>query len=267
MRTGRDVAIAAMLGAEEFGFSTSVLITLGCVMLRHCHLNNCVVGVATQDGDLEKRFSGKPEHVINYFHFVAQELREIMASLGIRRLDDMVGRADLLSLDKGMLPWKAKGLDFSKILYRPRVPQRVATRCITRQDHGIDNILDLSLIEEAKLALDYGAPVKFDMNIKNADRAAGAMLSGRVCGAFGEEGLSDNTIHVKFKGTAGQSFGAFLAKGVTFELEGMANDYVGKGISGGLLLSTRTEMPYSNQRKILYSATPHFTAPYQARRT
>jgi glutamate synthase domain-containing protein 3 len=261
MRTGRDVAIAAMLGAEEFGFSTAVLITLGCVMLRHCHLNNCVVGVATQDGELEKRFSGKPEYVINYFHFVAQELREIMASLGIRRMDDMIGRTDLLALDKGMLPWKAKGLDFSKILYRPSVPQRVATRCITKQDHGIDNILDLSLIEEAKLSFEYGAPVKFDMNIKNTDRAAGAMLSGRVCSAFGEEGLPDNTIHVKFKGTAGQSFGAFLVKGVTFELEGMANDYVGKGISGGtIIIYPDRDSVFKSEENIILGNTTFYGA-------
>jgi glutamate synthase domain-containing protein 3 len=243
MRTGRDVAIAALLGAEEFGFCTAVLVVLGCVMLRHCHLNNCAVGVATQDEALEKRFAGRPEYIINYFHFIAQELREIMASLGIRRLDDMVGRTDLLDLNRPKLPWKAKGLGLSKILYKPRMPQAVATRCTTKQNHGIDNILDLKLIEKARPALTDGAPtksrearIKIGMDIKNTDRTTGAMLSGRVCGAFGEEGLPENTIYIKFKGVAGQSFGAFLAKGLTLELEGMANDYVGKGISGGKII-------------------------------
>jgi len=236
MRTGRDVAIAALLGAEEFGFCTAVLVVLGCVMLRHCHLNNCSVGVATQDEILEKRFSGRPEYLLNYFHFVAEELRQILANLGLRSIDEAIGRSDLLELNQEILPWKAKGIDFSRILYKPAVAQSVSTRCTTKQDHGIGNILDLKLIALAKPALDKKQPVKAGLEIDNTHRTTGAMLSGEVCKAFGESGLAEDTIHYKFKGVAGQSFGAFLAKGITFELEGMSNDYVGKGISGGKII-------------------------------
>ena len=236
MRTGCDVAIAALLGAEEFGFCTSVLIVLGCVMLRHCHLNNCSVGIATQDEILEKRFSGRPEYIINYFQFVAKELRQIMSSLGISKLDDMIGRADLLELNTRILPWKAKDIDFSKILYRPQVQKSVAMHCTITQDHGIDKILDKKLIELSKPALENSQVVKEELSIKNINRTTGAMLSGAVCKRFGEEGLPEDCIHFKFKGVAGQSFGAWLAKGITFELEGMANDYVGKGISGGKII-------------------------------
>ncbi|MDD5449900.1 MAG: glutamate synthase-related protein, partial [Candidatus Omnitrophica bacterium] len=236
MRTGRDVAIAALLGAEEFGFCTAVLITMGCVMLRHCHLNNCSIGIATQDDLLEKRLRGKPEHIINYFHFVAEELREIMAGLGIRTIDEMIGRTDLLEINKECLPWKAGTLDYSKILYRPEMPKDVITRCAISQNHAIDKILDLKLIELSKLALETGNAVRHELFIKNIDRTVGAMLSGQVCRIHGEEGLPQDTIYFKFKGMAGQSFGAWLAKGVTFELEGMANDYVGKGISGGKII-------------------------------
>ncbi|MFA5287472.1 MAG: glutamate synthase large subunit, partial [Candidatus Omnitrophota bacterium] len=231
MRTGRDVAIAAMLGAEEFGFCTAILITLGCVMLRHCNLNNCSVGIATQDEVLEKRFSGKPEFIINYFNFIANELREIMGSLGIRKLEDLVGRVDLLELNQKILPWKAKEIDFSRILYKPIVPKDVISHFAIKQDHGIDKILDIKLIELARPAIDKGMPVKINLGIKNNNRTTGAMLSGEICRIHGESGLSEDAIHCKFKGVAGQSFGAFLVSGVTFELEGMANDYVGKGIS------------------------------------
>jgi len=236
MRTGRDVAIAALLGAEEFGFCTAVLIVLGCVMLRHCHLNNCSLGVATQDEILEKRFQGKPEYIINYFRFVAQELRRIMAGLGMHTIDEMVGRTDLLEANREILPWKAGGIDFSKILYKPSVAENVITHNTIRQDHGIDKCLDLKLIKLSKPALEKRTAVKAEVPIENVNRAAGAMLSGEVCRSCGEEGLPDDTIHFKFKGVAGQSFGAWLAKGVTFELEGMANDYVGKGISGGKII-------------------------------
>ena len=243
MRTGRDVAIATLLGAEEFGFCTACLIVSGCVMLRHCHLNNCSVGVATQNELLENRFSGRPEYIINYFNFVVQELREIMASLGIRKIDDMIGRTDLLQVNEGILPWKAKDIDFSRILYRPqrtnlpRTESRGApARQRASQNHGIDDVLDRKLITMAKDALENSNPVKIKLSIKNVNRATGAMLSGEVCKKFGEQGLPENTIHCKFTGTAGQSFGAWLAKGVTFELEGMANDYVGKGISGGKII-------------------------------
>ena len=236
MRTGRDVAIACLLGAEEFGFCTAALVILGCVMLRHCHLNNCSVGVATQDEILEKRFSGKPEYIINYFHFVAEELRQIMASLGIRRVDEMVGRTDLLAANEDILPWKAKGIDLSKILYKPKAGKDVNTHCTISQDHGVDRVLDLKLIERANKSLKDSQPTKIELSIKNVDRTTGAMLSGEVCKTHGEHGLPEDTIYCKFKGVAGQSFGAFLAKGVTFELEGMANDYVGKGISGGKII-------------------------------
>jgi len=236
MRTGRDVAIAALLGAEEFGFCTAVLIVLGCVMLRHCNLNNCSVGIATQDEVLEKRFTGRPEYIISYFTFIANELRQIMSTLGIKKLEEMVGRVDLLELNQGILPWKAKEIDFSKILYRPQVPESVITHYCKKQDHGIDKILDLKLIELSKPALEKSQNVEINQKIENVNRATGAMLSGEVCRRFGESGLPEDTIRCNFKGVAGQSFGAFLAKGITFTLEGMANDYVGKGISGGKII-------------------------------
>lgn len=233
MRTGRDLAVAACLGAEEFGFGTIVLITLGCVMLRHCHLNNCSLGVATQDELLQKRFAGKPEYVVNFMKFIAQDLREIMAELGIKTVNELVGRVDLLEVDKEIIPWKAKKIDFSKILYKPDVKADTAVYCIAKQNHEIDKVLDRELIAESKPALDNKIVVKIEKEIKNTDRSCGAMLSGEVCKKYGEQYLPENTIHCKFKGTAGQSFGAFLAKGINFELEGLANDYVGKGISGG----------------------------------
>ena len=236
MRTGRDVAIAALLGAEEFAFCTAILIVLGCVMLRHCHLNNCSVGIATQDEVLCQRFRGRPEYIINYFCFVAQELREIMASLGISRVDEMIGRTELLEVNARILPWKSKEIDFSQILYKPEVPEGAATYCRVRQDHGIDKVLDLKLMELAKDALEKATSVKIELPIKNTNRTTGAMLSGEVCKIYREEGLPEDTIHCKFKGVAGQSFGAWLAKGVTFELQGLANDYVGKGISGGKII-------------------------------
>ena len=236
MRTGRDVAIAALLGAEEYGFCTAILIVLGCVMLRHCNLNNCSLGVATQDEELEKRFTGKPEYIINYFNFVVEELREVMASLGIRTIDEMVGRTDLLEINEAIIPWKAKGLDYSRLLYKPQMPSSVDTHCTKKQDHNIETVLDRKLIELSKEALQNKKPVKIELPIKNHNRTTGAMLSGEICRKYGEEGLPDGTIECKFTGYAGQSFGAFLSNGVTFELEGMANDYVGKGISGGRII-------------------------------
>lgn len=236
MRTGRDVAIAAMLGAEEYGFCSAVLVTVGCVMLRHCHLNNCSVGVATQDDYLSGRFAGRPEYVMNYIKFVVEELREIMAGLGISRLDDLIGRTDLLEVNSAVLPWKAQGLDLSRLLYKPNVPASVKTRCQTSQDHGIEKVLDRRLIETCRPALEKKVPVTAEFAIKNSDRTCGAMLSGEVCKRYGEEGLPPETIQLKFAGVAGQSFGAWLAKGVSLELEGMANDYVGKGISGGKII-------------------------------
>lgn len=236
MRTGRDVAIACLLGAEEFGFCSSILVVLGCVMLRHCHLNNCSVGIATQDGALCQRFKGKPEYIQNYLRFVAEELRQIMSALGLRSIDEMVGRTDLLELDNDILPWKAKGIDVSRILYRPAVADGAERHYVQTQDHRLEKVLDLRLIELAEPALERNTAVKAQLEINNCDRAVGAMLSGHICRIFGETGLIDDSIHFKFRGVAGQSFGAWLARGVIFELEGSSNDYIGKGVSGGKII-------------------------------
>jgi glutamate synthase (NADPH/NADH) large chain len=236
MKTGRDVAIGAMLGADEFGFATAPLVVEGCIMMRKCHLNTCPVGVATQDPVLRKRFTGQPEHVVNYFFFVAEELREIMAQLGFRTLSDMVGRSDLLDMRKGIEHWKAKGLDFSRIFYQPPMPPEVARfRCET-QDHGLARALDHAIIAAAEPALARGERVRLHYRIRNAHRSVGAMLSGVVARKHGHDGLPDDTIHVAFEGVAGQSFGAFLARGLAFELQGATNDYVGKGLSGGRIV-------------------------------
>ncbi|MBI2307206.1 MAG: glutamate synthase large subunit [Rhodocyclales bacterium] len=236
MKTGRDVVIGALLGADEFGFATAPLVVEGCIMMRKCHLNTCPVGVATQDPVLRKRFSGQPEHVVNYFFFVAEEVRELMAQLGIRKFDELIGRADLLDMKAGIEHWKAKGLDFSKIFHQPAVPASVPRLHAETQDHGLAKALDLKFIELAKPALEKGEKVTIELPIKNVNRTAGTMLSGEVAKRYGHAGLPDGTIHVKLTGTAGQSFGAFLAKGVTLELAGEGNDYVGKGLSGGRIV-------------------------------
>jgi len=236
MFTGRDVVIAGILGAEEFGFATAVLVVLGCVMLRHCHLNNCSVGIATQEECLRKRFRGRPEYIENYFRFIAEEVRTIMAELGIRKFNDLIGHTEFLEINEKIMHQKAKTLDLTKILYKPKVKKEVGIYCMKPQDHGIDNVLDLELIKLSKDALEKKIPVKLEFSIKNSNRAVGAMLSNKVIKNYGEEGLPEDTIHIKFKGTAGQSFGAFLAKGITLELEGDANDYVGKGLSGGKII-------------------------------
>jgi glutamate synthase (NADPH/NADH) large chain len=236
LKTGRDVVIATLLGADEFGFSTAPLIAAGCIMMRKCHLNTCPVGVATQDPVLRKRFKGLPEHVINYFFFVAEDVRELMAAMGFRSLAEMVGQSDLLDKNDAIRHWKAKGLDFSKIFHKPDVPADVAIRHAERQVHPIASVLDRELIAKAEDALERGKPVTIEAGIRNADRTVGAMLSGEVAKRYGHEGLPDDTITVKLKGTAGQSFGAWLAAGVTLLLEGEANDYVGKGLSGGKLI-------------------------------
>jgi len=234
MKTGRDVVIGALLGADEFGFATAPLVVEGCIMMRKCHLNTCPVGVATQDPVLRKKFQGKPEHVVNYFFFVAEEVRELMAQLGIRKFDDLIGRTDLLDMRKGVEHWKAKGLDFSKIFYQPTIegPRR---HCES-QDHGLENALDLQLIERSKPAIEKGDKVSFIISVRNRNRSVGAMLSGLVARTYGPAGLPDDTIHIQFNGTAGQSFGAFLANGITFDLVGEGNDYVGKGLAGGRLI-------------------------------
>jgi glutamate synthase domain-containing protein 2/glutamate synthase domain-containing protein 1/glutamate synthase domain-containing protein 3 len=236
LQTGRDVAIAALLGAEEFGFATLPLISMGCIMMRKCHLNTCPVGVATQDPVLRKKFQGQPEHVINFFFYIAEDLRQIMAHLGFRKLDEMVGRVDCLSQRHDVDHWKARGLDLSAVLYNPHVPTRVGRHCMIKQDHGIEKALDCQLIDHARDAIERGKKVSISLPIRNIHRTVGAMLSGEIARRHGAEGLPDDTIRFQFTGSAGQSFGAFLAKGVTLILEGEANDYVGKGLSGGKLI-------------------------------
>ena len=236
MKTGRDVLIGALLGADEFGFATAPLVVEGCIMMRKCHLNTCPVGVATQDPVLRAKFQGKPEHVVNYFFFVAEEVRELMAKLGVRHLDDLIGRSDLLDMRAGIEHWKATGLDFSRIFYQPRVPQDVPRRVVTTQDHGLEGALDHRLMELARPSLERAERTSFMTEIRNVHRTAGTMLSGEVARRYGHAGLPDDTIHIQLNGTAGQSFCAFLARGVTMDLIGQANDYVGKGLSGGRVI-------------------------------
>jgi len=236
MKTGRDVVIGALLGADEFGFATAPLVVEGCIMMRKCHLNTCPVGVATQDPVLRKKFSGKPEYVVNFFFYIAEEVREIMAQLGIRTFDELVGRVDLLHTKKGIDHWKAKGLDFKKIFAQPLHQLNPDKRQVTTQDHNLEKALDQDLIVKSSVALERGERVSFIHPVKNVNRTVGAMLSGRVARKYGHAGLPDDTIHIQLNGTAGQSFGAFLAKGITFDLVGDGNDYVGKGLSGGRVI-------------------------------
>ncbi|MBC3885621.1 glutamate synthase-related protein [Undibacterium griseum] len=236
MKTGRDVAIAAMLGADEIGFATAPLVVEGCIMMRKCHLNTCPVGVATQDPVLRAKFSGKPEYVVNYFFFVAEEVRQIMAQLGVRSYDELIGRVDLLDKSRAISHWKAKGLDFAKIFHQPQAGADAAIRHVDVQDHGLDKALDNKLIAQAKTALETGEKVSFISPIKNLNRTVGTMLSGEVAKKYGHAGLPDDTIHIQLQGTAGQSAGAFLAHGVTLDLVGEGNDYVGKGLSGGRII-------------------------------
>jgi len=280
LKTGRDLAIAALLGAEEFGFGTTVLVTLGCIMMRKCHMNTCPVGIATQDPALRKRFSGKPEHVERFFRFIAQELREIMARLGLRTVDEMVGRVDLLDLEPAVEHWKAKGLDFSAILaLRPAQgdpehgrgvappslnPEaldgpsdgRAAIRCVRSQDHELDKRLDHELLRLAAPALERREPVQIDRPIRNIHRAVGATLSGEIVRRFGAKGLPDNTVSLYFKGSAGQSLGAFLAPGVAIRVEGDANDYLGKGMSGGrIVLVPPAEAKFQSHENVIVGNT------------
>ncbi len=262
LATGRDVVIAALLGAEEFGFSTVPLISMGCIMMRKCHLNTCPVGIATQDPQLRAKFAGTPENVINYFFFVAEEVRELMADLGFRTMDEMIGQVERLEMRDAVDHWKARGLDFSSVLYNPPVPGRVARRRVTGQDHGLEQALDYRLIDTARDAIETGTPVEFKLPIRNVHRTVGAMLSGEVARRYGSQGLPDDTIRISFTGSAGQSFGAFLAKGVTLTLEGDANDYVGKGLSGGrLIIYPPRQSPFLPEQNIvvgnvvLYGAT------------
>ena len=250
LMNGRDAAIAALLGAEEFGFSTGPLVTLGCVMMRVCHLNTCPVGIATQDPELRKRFTGKPEYVINFFRFVAEEMRRIMAQLGFRTVTEMIGRADRLQLRAGLTPDQRCGLDLSKILTRPQVPASVGVSKLQEQDHGIAGALDLTLLEKARPALEHGTPVQLDVTIRNVHRTVGTILSSEISRRYGEEGLPDDTLRLNCTGTCGQSFAAFGARGLTFVVEGEANDYFGKGLSGAKLViyppRTATFVPEEN---------------------
>ncbi|MBC7380092.1 MAG: glutamate synthase subunit alpha, partial [Burkholderiaceae bacterium] len=235
MKTGRDVAIGALLGADEFGFATAPLVVEGCIMMRKCHLNTCPVGVATQDPALRKKFSGRPEHVVNYFFFVAEEVRQIMAQLGIRKFDDLIGRADLLDARKGIEHWKAQGLDFARLFAQPNVPADVPRFHVESQDHGLHKSLDKVLIAKSRAAWEKDEKVHFIENARNVNRSVGAMLSGELT-KHRPEGLPDDSIRIQLEGTGGQSFGAFLAKGITLYLIGDANDYTGKGLSGGRIV-------------------------------
>ncbi len=237
LQTGRDVVIAALLGAEEFGFATTPLITMGCIMMRKCHLNTCSVGIATQDPVLRARFKGTPEHVVNFFFFLAEQIRQHMAKLGFRTVNEMVGRVDKIDASVADTHWKAKGIDLSSILYIPTVPSRVARRKVEDQDHGLDTALDHALIQKAGPALESKTHVTGSFAIRNVHRTVGAMLGGQIARRYGSAGLPDGTIHFKFSGSAGQSFGAFVPNGVTLELEGDSNDYVGKGLSGGRIIA------------------------------
>jgi glutamate synthase domain-containing protein 2/glutamate synthase domain-containing protein 3 len=262
LQTGRDVAIAALLGAEEFGFSTAPLVAMGCIMMRKCHLNTCPVGIATQNPELRKKFAGTPENVINFFFYIAEEVREWMSKMGFRKMDEMVGRVDMIEMDSAVSHWKARGLDFSSILYNPQVPGRVGRRCTIAQDHGLEEALDNRLIEQTKSAVEHGTRVDLAMPIRNVHRTVGAMLSGEIARRRGAEGLPCDTINIRFEGSAGQSFGAFLAPGVSLTLEGDANDYVGKGLSGGRIVvyppKNSTFAPEENilvGNTVLYGAT------------
>jgi glutamate synthase (NADPH/NADH) large chain len=233
LRTGRDVVVGALLGADEFGFSTAPLIAAGCIMMRKCHLNTCPVGIATQDPVLRKKFTGQPEHVINFFFFIAEEVRELMAKLGFRSFHEMVGHVEKLDMRKAVEHWKAKGVDLSRILYQTPAREGVAIYNCEKQNHHLDRAMDNELIEQATPAIQRGEPVHIAREIRNVHRTVGAMLSGEVAKRYGHNGLPEDTIQISLRGNAGGSFGAFLARGIALELIGDANDYVGKGLSGG----------------------------------
>ena len=236
MKTGRDVVVGALLGADEFGFATAPLVVEGCIMMRKCHLNTCPVGIATQDPELRKRFTGQPEHVVNFFFFLAEEIREIMASLGVKKFNELIGRSDLLDMQEGIDHWKIQGLDFSKIFHQPDMGKDVSRYNVEGQYHGLDKAIDHELISKALAAIETQKSIEFDMPITNTNRTVGTMLSHEIAKRYGNNGLPDNTITVNLVGTAGQSFGAFLAKGITFNLHGEGNDYVGKGLCGGQII-------------------------------
>lgn len=259
LKTGRDIILMAMLGAEEFGFATSALIVLGCVMMRKCHQNTCPVGVATQNEKLRKRFRGRSEYLVNFFTFLAQEVREYLAEIGVERLDDIIGRTDLIvrKPDDGIR--KHQLISFDKLL--ARVDNEAAIRHVTDQQHGIDHVKDVEMLHAAAEAVENQKEISLEYTIANTDRACGAMLSGVIAAKYGEKGLPEHTLNVKFKGSAGQSFGAFLVPGVNFKLEGEANDYLGKGLSGGRIAVLPPVRSNFEAEKTRLQATPCFMAP------
>jgi glutamate synthase (ferredoxin) len=237
LKTGRDAVIAALLGAEEFGFATTGLVVLGCIMMRVCHLDTCPVGIATQNPELRKKFAGDPGHVVNFMHMIAQEMREYMAQLGFRTVNEMVGRTDKLVMHRAVDHWKAKGLDYSAILYQPQVGPEVGRYCQIPQNHGLDNALDnRELLKLAQPALERQEKVEATLPIRNTNRVVGTLLGSEVTRRFGPHGLHEDTIHFRFQGSAGQSFGAFIPRGMRLDLDGDANDYCGKGLSGGKIV-------------------------------
>ncbi|NOY17551.1 MAG: glutamate synthase large subunit [Gammaproteobacteria bacterium] len=261
IRTGRDVVIGALLGADEFGFATAPLIVQGCVMMRKCHLNTCPVGVATQDPELRKRFTGKPEHLVNYFFFIAEEIRQLMAQMGFRKFDEMIGQMDRLSMHKAIDHWKAEGLDYSRLLQKPDAALAEDIYNTTGQDHGLDKVIDNTLIKQAQPALNNGECVNIEIDIHNYNRSFATMLSGKVAQRYGMAGLADDCIHIRANGTAGQSLGAFLARGVTIELSGEGNDYVGKGLSGGrIIIYPPAESPIAAEENIIVGNTVMYGA-------
>jgi glutamate synthase (ferredoxin) len=237
MKTGRDVVIGALLGAEEFGFATAPLVVIGCIMMRACHLNTCPAGVATQDPRLRARFAGKPEHVVNFMRFVAQEVRELMAHLGFRTFNEMVGHTDRLEMNKAIAHYKARGLDFTPVFYQPPVPSSVGRHCSIQQEHRLDQALDrTTLLPLCRPALEHGTPVSATLPIRNTNRVVGTIVGSELTRRYGSQGLPDDTIKLHFQGSAGQSFGAFVPRGMTLILEGDSNDYIGKGLSGGKII-------------------------------
>jgi glutamate synthase (ferredoxin) len=263
LKTGRDVAIAALLGAEEYGFATAALVAEGCIMMRVCHLDTCPVGIATQNPELRKKFTGKPEYVVNFMKFIAEEVREIMAELGFKTINEMVGHSELLEMNEAIAHWKSKGLDFSAVFYRPQESNSGPVYCVQAQDHGLDKALDNEvLIEKCKPALENKKPVKFETPIRNINRTVGTMVGAEISRKYGAKGLPDDTIQITFKGSAGNSFAAFVPKGMTLRLEGDANDYLGKGLCGGKIMvyppKDATFVPEENTivgNVLLYGAT------------
>ena len=236
LKTGKDVAVACLLGAEEFGFSTAPLVASGCIMMRACHLNTCPVGIATQDPELRKNFKGKPEHVINFMYYVAEELREIMAKLGFRTVDEMVGQSQKMNMEDAIKNYKTKGINLSKILFKPDVPESTSIKNNSKQNHNLKKVIDFKILAEAKLAIEKRVKMSLSYQIKNTDRTVGAILSNEISKLYGEKGLPDDTLKLNFKGAAGQSFGAFSTRGLTMIVNGNTNDYFGKGLSGAKII-------------------------------